>query len=141
MTKEELKMLVDELREFQCEQENIEVKAAIRGAPKIYSSLSSLSNRPGGGIIIFGLDEENDFRPIGVYNLDDLMKKVGEAAAQMEPAPRLVFTSIKYENVIILAVEVPECPLQSKPCYYRPTGITGGSYIRVADGDCKNDLF
>ena len=132
---------MDELREFQSEQENLEVKAAIGGAPKIYSSLSSLSNRPGGGIIIFGLDEEHDFRPVGVYDLDDLMKKVGEAAVQMEPAPRVELTSIKYENAIILAAEVPECPLQYKPCYWRPGGLINGSFIRVGDGDRKMSHF
>ena len=77
MTKEELKNLIYEVQSFLSEQDNIEVKAAAKGAPKIYDSLSSLSNRPGGGIIIFGLDEESDFKPVGVYNLEDLMKKWG----------------------------------------------------------------
>jgi ATP-dependent DNA helicase RecG len=137
LTKEELKNLIYEVQSFLSEQDNIEVKAAAKGAPKIYDSLSSLSNRPGGGIIIFGLDEESDFKPVGVYNLEDLMKKVGEAAVQMEPPVRPTFTSLKLEGVTVLAAEIPECRIELKPCYYKPAGLHGGSYIRVADGDRK----
>ncbi|TEB04360.1 Divergent AAA domain protein [Pelotomaculum schinkii] len=137
MTKEELRELIYEVQSFLSEQDNLEVKAAAKGAPKIYDSLSSLSNRSGGGIIIFGLDEESDFKPVGVYNLEDLMKKVGEVAAQMEPPVRTIFTSLKLEGVKVLAAEIPECPTELKPCYYKPAGLHGGSYIRVADGDRK----
>jgi hypothetical protein len=58
MTKDELLNLIYEIQSFKSEQDNIEVKSAAKGAPKIYDSLSSLSNRPGGGVIVFGLDEE-----------------------------------------------------------------------------------
>jgi len=137
MTKDELLNLIYEVQSFQSEQDNIEVKSAAKGAPKIYDSLSSLSNRPGGGVIIFGLDEEKGFEPVGVYNLNDLRKKVGEAAVQMEPPIRLTFSSVKYKDAIILASEVPQCPVEFKPCYYKPAGLHGGSYIRVSDGDRK----
>ena len=137
MTKDELLNLIYEVQSFQSEQDNIEVKSAAKGAPKIYDSLSSLSNRPGGGVIIFGLDEEKGFEPVGVYNLNDLRKKVGEAAVQMEPPIRLTFSSVKYKEAIILAAEVPQCPIEYKPCYYKPAGLHGGSYIRVSDGDRK----
>jgi len=137
LTKDELLNLIYEIQSFRSEQDNIEVKSAAKGPPKIYDSLSSLSNRPGGGVLIFGLDEAKDFEPVGVYNLDDLRKKVGEAASQMEPPLRLTFTSRKYKGATILAAEVPECPIDLKPCYYKPAGLHGGSYIRVADGDRK----
>lgn len=136
LTKEELLNLIYDIRSFQTELDNVEVKSAAKGTPKIYDSLSSLSNRAG-GVIIFGLDEEQDFKPVGVYNLDELRKKVSEACTQMEPPLRLTFTSIKYEGVNILAAEVPECPVDLKPCYYKPAGMHSGSYIRVAEGDRK----
>ncbi|RYD03836.1 hypothetical protein N752_17260 [Desulforamulus aquiferis] len=113
----------------------LKLKPLLKG-PKVYDSLSSFSNRAG-GIIIFGLDEEKDFIPVGIYNLDELRKNIAEAATNMEPPLRLTFTSIKYDGVIILAAEVPECPLELKPCYYKPAGLHGGSYIRVAEGDRK----
>lgn len=116
MTKDELLNLIHEDQSFQSEQDNIEVKCAAGGNPKIYDSLSSLSNRPGCGVIIFGLDEDKDFKPVGVYSLEDLRKKVGESATQMEPPLRLTFTSLKYQGAVILAVEVPECPIELKPC-------------------------
>jgi ATP-dependent DNA helicase RecG len=55
MTREELSQLINEIQSLQSELDNIEVKAAAKGAPRVYDSLSSLSNRVGGGIIIFGL--------------------------------------------------------------------------------------
>ncbi|MDA8337118.1 MAG: putative DNA binding domain-containing protein [Peptococcaceae bacterium] len=138
MTREEFLQLINDIQSLQSEMDNIEVKAAARGAPKIYDSLSALSNRISGGIIIFGLDEGNDFQATGVYDLNDLRTKIGEATVQMEPPVRPEFTSVNLDNgAVLLAVEIPECPYKLKPCYHKPAGLNGGSYIRVADGDRK----
>jgi len=136
LTREDLLQLINEIQSLKSELDNIEVKAAAKGAPKVYDSLSSLSNRVGGGIIIFGLDEDNDFQAIGVYDLNDLRTKIGEATSQMEPPVRPAFTSIRLQDdAVILAMEIPECPVEFKPCFYKPAGLHGGSFIRVADGD------
>ena len=34
------------------------------------------SNQDGGGILVFDLDETKDFDPVGVYDLQDLQKKL-----------------------------------------------------------------
>ncbi|MGM9948199.1 RNA-binding domain-containing protein [Floccifex sp.] len=52
-----------------------EVKKAHDGTLKhLYDTLSSFSNQDEGGIIVFGLDETQGFKPVGVYDLQDLQK-------------------------------------------------------------------
>ncbi len=52
------------------EPDAVEVKAAHhpRETPKVTDSLSALANRPGGGIILFGLEEKQGFKVVGVGN-------------------------------------------------------------------------
>ena len=41
----------------------------------MYDSLSSFSNQDEGGIIIFGIDEKQDYKEVGVYDPQDIQKK------------------------------------------------------------------
>ena len=62
MTSENLLTLINQVVKSRAEYQFIELKAAREGAPKrIYDTLSSFSNSADGGIIIFGIDEQNDF--------------------------------------------------------------------------------
>ena len=62
MLQSELVELADRIRSRKAESQTIEVKAAHRGCPeKLRDTLSSFSNQDGGGIILFGIDEEHDF--------------------------------------------------------------------------------
>ena len=79
MLVEELKELARSIQEQRAEEQKIEVKAAHIDCPKrLYDTLSSFSNQDTGGILIFGLDEKQDFKAVGVYDLQDLQKKVTE---------------------------------------------------------------
>ena len=63
MLPSELVNLVQEVVGRRCERQNIELKRASQGTPeRLYDTLSSFSNQVGGGIILFGIDEKNDFR-------------------------------------------------------------------------------
>ena len=80
----ELDDLIKQIIKTKAESQTVEVKAAHGGTPKrLYDTLSSFSNQDGGGIIVFGLDEAQDFKPVGVYELQDLQKKVTEQCNQM----------------------------------------------------------
>ena len=136
MLSEELVDLVDSIRKLKAEKQNIEVKSAHLGCPKrLYDTLSSFSNQDAGGILLFGLDEMQDFKPVGVYDLQDLQKKVTEQCNQMVPPVRAVFTSTVYEEVIICCAEIPPVDLVRRPCYYGGAGKVKGSYVRVGDAD------
>ncbi|WP_349820474.1 RNA-binding domain-containing protein [Catenibacterium sp. RTP21428st1_D7_RTP21428_210409] len=68
--------LIKQIIKTKAESQTIEVKAANKGIPKrLYDTLSSFSNQDSGGIIVFGIDESLGFKPVGVYDLQDLQKK------------------------------------------------------------------
>lgn len=136
MLVEELVELAQLIQKQKAEAQNIEVKAAHINCPKrLYDTLSSFSNQDMGGILVFGLDEKQDFKAVGVYDLHDLQKKVTEQCNQMEPPVRAVFTFAEYEEVEICCAEIPSIDLSERPCYYKGAGKVRGSYVRVGDAD------
>ena len=136
MLKNELIELIDNIIKKKAESQNLEVKSAHKGTPKrLYDTLSSFSNQDGGGTIVFGLDETDGFSPVGVYDLQDLQKKVTEQCNQMIPRVRAVFTMAEYKGVNVCCVEIPSADLSERPCYYAGAGKVKGSYVRVGDAD------
>ena len=136
MLAEELKQLIDDCINLRCELNNVELKKAADGTPKrLYDTLSSFANQVGGGIIIFGIDQENNYDICGVYDPHDLQVKVTEQANQMEPVVRPLFTVAQINGKTVVSAEISECDVHEKPCYYRGAGKTRGSFIRVGDAD------
>ncbi len=136
MLGEELKDLVHLIVNRKAEGQNIEVKAAHEGCPKrLYDTLSSFANQDGGGVIVFGIDERQDFCVAGVYDLQDLQKKVTEQCNQMYPPVRAVFTAAEVDGLPVCSAEIPAADLMERPCYYSGAGKVKGSYVRVGDAD------
>ena len=136
MLSEELIRLADEICRIKTETQTVEVKAAQKGCPtKLYDTLSSFSNQDTGGIILFGIDETSGFQPVGVYDLNDLQKKVTEQCNQMSPAVRAVFTAAEYQGLSICSAEIPSVDITERPCFYKGTGKVRGSFVRVGDAD------
>lgn len=136
MLTQELIQLASMIMRQKAEGQTIEVKAANKGCPqRLYDTLSSFSNQDTGGTIVFGIDEKQDFAPVGVYDLQDLQKNVTEQCNQMEPPVRAVFTVAEVEGVSICSAEIPGVDFSERPCYYKGRGRTKGSYIRVGDAD------
>ena len=76
MTSEELMEHLVLIQKLKCETQTLALKSGEHGCPKkLYDSLSSFSNQDEGGIIIFGVDESQDYREVGVYDAQDLQKK------------------------------------------------------------------
>lgn len=136
MLEEELVQLVEKITSEKCEKQHIELKKALGGTPtKLYDTLSSFSNQFGGGIIVFGIDEESGYKVVGVYDAQDLQKKVVEQSLQMEPVVRPLFTVAKVAEKVVICAEISECDIYAKPCFYKGAGRLRGSYIRVGDSD------
>jgi ATP-dependent DNA helicase RecG len=135
MTPEDLRKLVEEIQQRQSESDDVEVKAAKGGTPKrLYESLSSFANRPGGGVVVFGLDESRGFEIVGVGDLKRLQQEVTSMASdQMEPALRPLFTVDEIDGEIVAAIEVEEVSAARKPCFYKNAGLPKGAYIRVGN--------
>lgn len=145
MTVEELIGLVEKIQKFETEFQTIEVKKAHGGCPeKLYDTLSSFSNQNEGGIIVFGLDENNQeqrFKCVGVYDANDLQKQVMEQCRQMVPPVRAVFQVAEFDEGKVVSAEIPPVSFVERPCYYSGQGRAQGSYIRVGDGDLKMTDF
>jgi len=136
MTEENIKSLLVKVLNLKAEFQNTEVKRAEKGAPeKLYDTLSSFSNQDDGGVILFGLDEKQGFQITGVYDVQDLQKKIMEQCQSMEPPVRALFTAAEYEEKAVLAVEIPPVDITERPCYYKGKGRVKGSYVRVGDAD------
>lgn len=136
MLSEELIELTEKVRNLKAEMQTVEVKAAHQGCPKrLYDTLSSFSNQDSGGVILFGLDEEKGFDPVGIYDLQDLQKKVTEQCNQMNPPVRAIFTVAEINGNAVCSAEIPAVDLTERPCYYSGAGRIKGSYTRVGDAD------
>ncbi len=135
MTGEEIIQIISDVQQYQSELDYIEIKLAHSGTPKkLFETLSAFSNQPGGGIILFGLDEKQKFKLVGVQDVHRLQEDISHlATAEMEPHLRPEFTVGVIDDKTVLAVEVFELPPEQKPCFYKNAGLQQGSYIRVGN--------
>lgn len=132
----ELLELVRKIQSFNCEFQTIEVKTANQSCPKkLYDTLSSFSNQDDGGIIVFGLSEKDDFAVLGVYDVQDLQKKVTEQCKEMEPMVRALFSVCEIDGKMVVSAEIPGTDISERPVFYKGAGRMRGSYIRVGESD------
>lgn len=136
MTSEELFELLEKIQKMRCETNMLELKSAELGCPKrLYDTLSAFSNQDEGGTIVFGIKEEDDYKEVGVYDVNDLQKKINEQALQMEPVVRPLMTVAEKNGHFFVSAEIPGLDLSERPCFYRGHGRIKGSFIRIGDSD------
>ena len=72
MISEELLQQLKNIQNIKCETQTLELKSAEKGCPtRLYDFLSSFSNQDSGGVIVFGVDEAQGYREVGVYDAQD----------------------------------------------------------------------
>ena len=136
MTNEELLQQLKYIQNIKCETQTLELKSAEKGCPtRLYDSLSSFSNQDSGGIIVFGVDEAQGYKEVGVYDAQDIQKKINEQCLQMEPIVRPILTVVEKDGKTFAAAEIPGVDLAERPCYYKGKGRLKGSYTRIGDSD------
>lgn len=136
MTTEEFKEILEKIKKHKCETQFLELKSAAIDCPKkLFDTLSSFSNQDDGGVIVFGIDEDYGFKESGVYDPQDLQKKINEQCLQMEPKVRPLMTVLEKDEKWFVAAEIPGMDIAERPCYYRGKGRMKGSYTRVGDSD------
>lgn len=86
-------------------------------------------------MILLGLDEQAGFQPIGVADPQKIQGDLASLCDQMEPPLRPQIEVHRVDGAAVVTAEVPELPIEQKPCYYRGAGLTNGAFIRVGDGD------
>lgn len=132
----ELLELIEKVKAMKTEFQTVECKAANAGCPKrLYDTISAFSNQDSGGVILFGIDENKGYEAVGVYDAQDLQKKVTEQCKQMEPVVRPVFTAVQAGDGIVVSAEIPGIDVSERPCYYSGVGRIKGSFVRSGDSD------
>lgn len=136
MQSAELVELVRKVQKLQFESRTIELKTAESGCPKkLYDTLSSFSNQDDGGIIIFGINENDNYSIADIYDVQDLQKQVNNQCKEMEPIVRPLITTCEIDGKVVVAAEIPGMDITKRPCYYKGKGKTKGAYIRSGDSD------
>lgn len=136
LTAEELRELLDELRQAGSESAFVEAKKAAQGLPtRLWESLSAFANSPGGGVIILGVDEEAGFRAVGVPDPARIQADLASVCDRMEPPLRPLIEVHRVDGAAVVSAEVPEIDYRQKPCYYQGAGMIGGAFVRVASGN------
>lgn len=134
MDAEELRGLVADLRAEGSDAADVEVKRATRDFPRsVAETLSAFANTPGGGLIVFGLDEGSGFTASGVYDAAACKASLAAVARQaLDPPVMFTAETVDYEGARLVVAEVHELPSVQKPCYVRKSGK---AYLRAHDGD------
>ena len=135
MLEKKLDSIIRTVLEQKCENSHLEIKKAGEGCPRLFDTLSSFSNQKDGGVILFGIDEKNDFQVCGVYDAADLIKKISEQCLQMEPPVKALCTTTVFDGKAVVSAEIPEIDDFQKPCFYKGGGRLRGSFIRVGESD------
>ena len=136
MLESELQLLISKVQQRECEEQTVEVKSAHLGCPeKLYDTFSSFSNQDEGGVILFGLDERANFQKVGVYDAQELQKRLVEIGEEMTPVVRPVLSVCDEDGLIFVSAEIPPVDLTERPCFKTARGKLRGSYIRVGDAD------
>lgn len=118
------------------ELSDLEFKTARTNVPNdIWKTISAFANRRGGGLVVFGVNQERNAVE-GCENLDLMQKKLTEYFNdKMSFILRPEYHIIDLDNKIVLAIFIPECPKDHMPCYYKPVGLPNGAYIREGNSN------
>ena len=142
MEENQIIKLIELAMDYSSESSQVEFKDGRGGFPKeTWKTISAFSQKPGGGIVVFGCVDDKVNKKFILVNLDNsayIQEKFSDMInANMSFTIRPEYHMLSLDNMKLLAVVIPECPEQFKPCYYRPSGLPNGAYIRDGNTDRK----
>ena len=143
VTPEELAAIIERLRMQKTDDGSVEAKKCEKKlSSDVWETVSAFANTSG-GLILLGIDESNEFSPVDHFELDrvrdQFISGIGDGGekALVAPTPRYRLYRSAVEGRPVLAVEIDEIDIRSKPCYIVARGIQNGSYKRVDDEDIR----
>lgn len=142
MNELQVKQLIEKALRLGSETSIVEFKDARGGFPhETWKTVSAYSHRPNGGYVVFGIKEDRRNNTIDVVGIDhaaELQEKMSElVSSHMSVVIRPEYFHIELNGQNLLAVYIPECPDQFKPCYYKPVGMPNGAFVRDGNTDRK----
>lgn len=125
------------LRALGTDTQDVEVKAAFGGLPKELPETISAFANGNGGLLILGLDENNNFTTSEKFDAQAITDGLqNTAATKVYPAIRPLFIeTIPIDGHSVVVAQIPAIADYDKPAYVTNKGMYRGSYIRTADGD------
>ena len=139
MDQKTIKKFIQEGLKCSSETSIVEFKDGRGGLPKdTWRTVSSFAHKPSGGIIAFGFDENENkkIKVVGLENIASLQEKLSDLTNnEISFVLRPTYHILELENKNILAVFIPECPDQFKPCYRKILGLPNGACIRDGNTD------
>lgn len=134
----ELRTMLDRLRTVGSDDLTCEAKKAKGGLPATtWETISAFANA-GGGCLLLGVDEKNDFAVTGVDDAGAMEAQLASLCSDvMEPPVRPDITTVALDGKNVVVCVVPPVARDRRPCHKRSSGPWAGSRIRVADGDRK----
>jgi ATP-dependent DNA helicase RecG len=138
-TKDKISKLIKKALEKKIETNNIEFKDARAGIPSdLWRPITAFANSPNGGLIVFGVKEENPpsrkLIPVGNLDIQTLQEKIVslmEHSIQNHSEYNLEIISISGKDLLVL--EIHETEKENKPCYKKKLGMDKGACIRVGN--------
>ena len=79
--------------------------------------------------------KKQGYKETGVYDPQDIQKKINEQCLQMEPVVRPLISVLEKNEKFFVSAEIPGIDFTSRPCYYKGKGRLKGSYTRIGDSD------
>lgn len=140
LTEKQLLELVEQELNRKTESTHVEFKEATGGLPakSLWRSISSFSNSPGGGVIVFGVKENDDktLRVVGLNDLAHLQEAlVSYIFEKMVGCGKYALKILSVDGKDLLALAISELPNEEKPCYYKDMGLPRGACVRIGNVD------
>lgn len=137
MLEEEVKKLIDDIQRHGYEKRTLEIKTARKACPeRLYDTFSAFANQNEGGVLLFGIDEAQGFARVGVYNPQDLQRKLMEVGEAMTPLLRPVITIYTDEaGHHFVTAEIAGLAVEDRPCFNTARGRLRGAFVRVGGAD------
>lgn len=137
ITESELIKIVAAAIDDNTETEKVEFKDARQGIPReLWRPISSFSNSPGGGLIVFGIAQQTGgiTRIVGGLDLATLQEKVvSYLREKMKYHGDYSLRVFELDGQKLLALLLCETQRESKPCYYQDLGMPRGACIRAGN--------
>jgi ATP-dependent DNA helicase RecG len=104
----------------------------------VWKTISSFTNSPEGGYIVYGIEEKNDgvIKIVGgldVANLQDRIRSF--CIEEMQNALLPEIATLEYKGKVLVVAKIQPQISEHKPCYYKNQGLPDGACVRVGNSD------
>lgn len=141
LSDEQIIQVVKSALKSQSETDCVEFKDARRGLPEdLWKSITAFSNKhAGGGVIVFGVEEDKESRKFSVVHLPNVHELQERASSyyndRIVNADRPDYRILELNGEQLLFMIIDTIQEEKKPCFDQKHGMDRGAYIRDGNTD------